>query len=267
MLSGLCYSPFTKDTPQSGSTVTPEFVTAQLDTIAPDTKGIRTFSSGGIGVDIATIAKSKGLYVAAGCDIEQDPARNEEEVNALIALVRSGKADLAVVGEETLYFNYVDEAKLIEYMKRVKAAGAKVTTSDTWGEFIGHPNVIAECDVILANMFPYWENVNIDKAVPYLANSFRKVSKVAKGKEVLVETGWPTEGEQKGEAVASPANARRFLDSFRDWARSHGVSYYYFEAFDELWKATHEGQVGAHWGIWDQDGNLKPVMTGVFGTE
>jgi exo-beta-1,3-glucanase (GH17 family) len=265
MLSGLCYSPFTKDSPSSGATVTPEFITGQVEAIAPYTKGIRTFVSQGVGTDIAGIASSRGLYVAAGCDIEQDPARNEAEVNALVDLVRAGKADLAVVGEETLYFNYVSEAQLIEYMKRLKAAGAKVTTSDTWGEYISHPNVIAQCDVILANMFPYWENVSIDKAVPYLANSYRKVKAAAHGKQVLVETGWPSSGEQKGQAVASPANARAFLVSFRDWARAHNVDYYYFEAFDEPWKASHEGQVGAHWGIWDQDGNLKPEMAGVFG--
>ncbi|HWQ50043.1 MAG TPA: hypothetical protein VN414_14085 [Methanosarcina sp.] len=35
---------------------------------------------------------------------------------------------------------------------------------------------------------------------------------------------------------------------------------FYFEAFDESWKATNEGPQGVHWGIWDKDGNMKPGM-------
>jgi exo-beta-1,3-glucanase (GH17 family) len=42
------------------------------------------------------------------------------------------------------------------------------------------------------------------------------------------------------------------------------ADYYYFEAFDESWKAAYEGPQGAHWGSWTQDGTLKPGMQAVF---
>ena len=29
--------------------------------------------------------------------------------------------------------------------------------------------------------------------------------------------------------------------------------------FDEAWKVDAEGDVGAYWGLWDKDGNLKYV--------
>jgi exo-beta-1,3-glucanase (GH17 family) len=263
-LSGLCFSPFVKDSPAQGGSIIPTVVEQLLDTIAPHTLGIRTFSSTGIGVDIARAANARGLSVAAGCNIEGDMAANDIQVDGLIELCRSGLASIAVVGEETLYFKFLSEEQLIDYIRRVKAAGAKVTTSETWGELIGHPAVISECDVVMANMFPYWEEVNIRDSIEYLDSCYRKVKKAAGDKEVIVETGWPSEGEAKGEAVASPENARTFLQDFTAWARDRGVAYFYFEAFDEPWKANREGSVGAHWGIWDSNGQLKPSMTGVF---
>jgi hypothetical protein len=59
-------------------------------------------------------------------------------------------------------------------------------------------------------------------------------------------------------------NAALYFLNFVSWARVEGVSYLYFEAFDETWKAAYEGPQGAHWGVWDKYGNLKPGMQNVF---
>ena len=32
---------------------------------------------------------------------------------------------------------------------------------------------------------------------------------------------------------------------------------FYFSSFDESWKVGDEGDVGAYWGLWDEQGNLK----------
>jgi len=32
---------------------------------------------------------------------------------------------------------------------------------------------------------------------------------------------------------------------------------FYFSSFDETWKIEKEGDVGAYWGLWGKDGNLK----------
>jgi hypothetical protein len=87
----------------------------------------------------------------------------------------------------------------------------------------------------------------------------------AGGKKVVVsETGWPSGGNTVGGAVPSPeAAAAQFLN-FVSWARANSVDYFYFEAFDESWKAAAEGPQGAHWGIWDSAGNMKPGMQAVF---
>jgi exo-beta-1,3-glucanase (GH17 family) len=32
---------------------------------------------------------------------------------------------------------------------------------------------------------------------------------------------------------------------------------FYFSSFDESWKVGPEGEVGAHWGLWDKNETLK----------
>ena len=56
----------------------------------------------------------------------------------------------------------------------------------------------------------------------------------------------------------------RYFNDFVSWARKNNAQYFYFEAFDETWKATNEGPQGAHWGIWDKDGNMKTGMETIF---
>jgi len=263
-LQGLCFSPYPSGTPA----VEPAAGEADrlLGIVAPYTDGIRTFSSTGTASDPARVAKSKGLYVAAGADVETDPARNDVQVNAAIRLASSGGADMAVIGEESIFYNFVSESALISYLDRAHAAGVKATTSETWGELIGHPKVIAACDVLVANMFPYWENIDIKNSISYLQSCYNKTKAAAGGKEVIVETGWPSAGAQHGAAVANPQNAAYFLGAFTYWARAHHVKYFYFEAFDEPWKVAHEGEVGGHWGIWDTSGSPKTGMSASVGT-
>jgi exo-beta-1,3-glucanase (GH17 family) len=264
-LSGLCFSPFLEKGPSESDAVSPERVAELMDAVLPYVKGIRTFSSTGIGSVIPGLADERGLYVAAGCDLSDDPAYNEQEVGGLVELCRSGAVDLAVVGEEALFYSVISEADLIGYIRRVKETGVPVTTSETWGQVIAHPNVAAECDVVTANMFPYWEDVDVRDSRDYLGSSYGLVKEAVGDKEVVITTGWPSAGEPKGAAVPSAENARYYLSNFMSWAAARGVDYFYFEAFDEPWKAGREGEVGRHWGLWDSSAVMKPYALSVLG--
>ena len=55
--------------------------------------------------------------------------------------------------------------------------------------------------------------------------------------------GW---GPTRGQAVPDLENQRRFFYGFLATAERHDIEFYYFDAFDELWK--REGGVGSHWG-------------------
>lgn len=43
----------------------------------------------------------------------------------------------------------------------------------------------------------------------------------------------------------------------QDWAKNRNIELFYFSSFDESWKIEQEGKVGAGWGIWDKNEQLK----------
>lgn len=250
--SGLCFSPYpTADRDAAGP------VEELLEEIAPHTGGIRTFGSTGDWATIPGMAKELGLYTAAGAGITDDPEYSASQVAGLIDLVKTGDVDLAVVGDENLMWETASESRMLTYIRRVKKAGIPTTTSEGWEELLAHPAVVREVDVVVMNVFPFWEGIARDDSVDYIDAAYRKVKARAGGKEVIVETGWPSAGEPEREAVPSSENAGAYLREFDSWARANGVRYFYFEAIDEPWKRRTEGSVGPHWGLWDRDGKMK----------
>ncbi|MFH0822597.1 MAG: glycosyltransferase [Pseudomonadota bacterium] len=63
-------------------------------------------------------------------------------------------------------------------------------------------------------------------------------------------------------ATPSAANQGSFLRRFLARAEAEGFDYYVLEAFDQPWKASFEGSVGAHWGVYDADRKLKFPLSG-----
>lgn len=57
--------------------------------------------------------------------------------------------------------------------------------------------------------------------------------------------------------MPSYENAIRYFINAYTWADEADVEIFYFSSFDELWKVGAEGDVGAYWGLWDINGNLK----------
>jgi exo-beta-1,3-glucanase (GH17 family) len=163
-----------------------------------------------------------------------------------------------------LLSNALPENQLISYIKQVKAGGVPTGTSDSYDAWINHPALIAECDVILMNIYPYWEGMPVEQSASYVASAYQRVKALAGAKPVIVETGWPSGGAACGAAVPSPANSARYLSEFMSWARANGVPYFYFEAFDEMWKISREGACGGSWGLWDKNGALKPEVAKVI---
>lgn len=262
------FSPYISKDPTVGQTVSEEEVRDLLKLVFPYINGLRTYSSTKGSEYIAKLAKARGLYVVAGCTLTGNQTNDEAEIAALIVLIQKGYVDMAIVGTETLYNNYLTEAQLISYINQVKAYGVPTTTNDTWWELYTHPSLMAACDIIIANFYPFWEKVAIEKAARNIEVNYNRLKDSAGGKEIIIgEIGWPSAGGTYGDAVASNANAAAFFLNFISWARAKNVKYYYFEAFDENFKIVKEGEYGRHWGIWDKYLVMKPDMIKVFNGE
>jgi GPH family glycoside/pentoside/hexuronide:cation symporter len=130
---------------------------------------------------------------------------------------------------------------------------------DAYDQFLERPALVAACDVLLPNCYPFWEGAPIELAAQYLRRMHGLV-KAAAGEDktvIVTETGWPAQGQAVGQAQPSEENAMRYFVDVQQWARREGIKLYYFSSFDEPWKHEHEGEVGTQWGLWDKDERLK----------
>jgi exo-beta-1,3-glucanase (GH17 family) len=267
-LHGIDFSPYMDgQDPNLGSRVSEQQLSERLAIIAPYVDRARSFGSTAGLEHFGRLAHQRNLEAWAGAWIGKDNNANDLEIDNLIAAGKAGQADVLIVGSEVLLRNDQTETGLIEYIRKVKQAvpGVPVTTAEVYGVLLTRPSLIAEIDLVMVNYYPYWEGIKLELAISYVHGRHQQVKAISGGKQVVVsETGWPSGGNQVGEAVPSPENAAFYFLNFVSWARANDVPYFYFEAFDESWKAAYEGPQGAHWGIWDKDGNMKPGMQAVF---
>ena len=168
--------------------------------------------------------------------------------------------DIAAVGNEVMYRKDLTEEQLLGYIQRVKDALPDIPVGyvDAYYEFEDRPAITEICDVILANCYPFWEGCAIEYSLLYMKDMFRRTQKVAAGKKVIItETGWPNQGETFHGAKPSQENAIRYFLNTQQWGQTDNIDIFYFSSFDESWKVGAEGDVGAFWGLWDKDEQLK----------
>ncbi len=258
-IHGLCFSPYSEGQ-DIGDILSESQIRKRMEIIEPYTQWVRSFSCTDGNQFIPQVAREKGLKTMVGAWIGKDKARNEKEIQGLIALGKAGMIDIAAVGNEVLLRSELSEAEILEYMQRVKAAlpGIPVGYVDAYYQLIQRPELLAACDVILTNCYPFWEGSDIHKAAGYLKRMYQLTLEVSKGKQVIItETGWPNKGSKREAAEPSSVNAMKYFINVSKWQKENDLPLFYFTSFDESWKLHHEGDVGAGWGIWDQNEHLK----------
>ena len=259
-LHGLCFSPYLEGQ-KVGDIISESQIQKRLEVISPFTKWIRTFSCSDGNELIPKVAHQKGLKTVVGVWISDDKERNEKEINSLISLARTGFVDIAAVGNEVLHRGDISEQELLKYIKRVREAlpdNIQIGYADAYYQFLDKPVLVEACDIILANCYPFWEGSDNAYAISYLEEMYELTQKNAKGKKVIItETGWPNIGENVQAAIPSNSNAMKYFIAVQEWAKNKNIELFYFSSFDEPWKVNQEGEVGAGWGIWDKNENLK----------
>jgi exo-beta-1,3-glucanase (GH17 family) len=260
-IHGITFSPYIEGQ-GPGTQLDAEQIRERLKFIQPYVRWVRSFSCTEGNELIPRIAAESGLKTMVGVWLDDDRENNEKELASAIDVASAGHADIVAVGNEVLLRGELSEDELIDYIQRAKQAvpGVDVGYVDAYFKFADHPRVTEACDVILANCYPFWESCPADYALLYMKDMYRRAVQAANGRKVIIsETGWPNMGTPFWGAVPSVENAIKYFINTYQWAEEEGVEIFYFSAFDETWKVDKEGDVGAYWGLWDKDGNLKYV--------
>ena len=258
-IHGLCFSPY-EEGQEPGDPISEAQIRKKIEIILPYTKWIRTFSCTEGNEQIPKIAKEYGLKTLVGAWLGDDNQVNENEIKGLIALSKAGFVDVAAVGNEVMYRGDLEEAELISFINHVKKEIPNIPVGyvDAYYEFSDRPKITEVCDVILANCYPYWEGCSLEYSLVYMKQMYQQALNASNGKKVIItETGWPSKGTSVEGAHPSYDNALRYFINAQKWSKEDAVEMFYFSSFDESWKVDAEGDVGAYWGLWDKDENLK----------
>ena len=258
-MHGLCFSPY-MDNQEPGSELSEAQIRRRLEIIKPYTNWIRSFSCTEGNELIPKIAKEYGLKTLVGAWLGDDAETNVKEMEGLILLANDGYVDVAAVGNEVMYRGDLSEDELIGFINQAKheIKGVPVGYVDAYYEFADRPEITEACDVILANCYPFWEGCDQDYSLLYMKDMFHRAQRAGNGKKVIItETGWPNKGTNLEGAFPSEVNALKYFINAQKWSREESIEMFYFSSFDEAWKVGSEGDVGAFWGLWDKNENLK----------
>jgi exo-beta-1,3-glucanase (GH17 family) len=264
-LAGLAYSPshIGQDPTQGGGFPSSEEIEADMLTLAPLTRYIRTYSATGPASEIVRAAERARVCVALGIDLSKNTAANAREMTGAEGLASNNAVRSIIVGNEVLQRGDLSEAQLRSDIEQVRAKlgrAVPITTAETYMQWMKHPELAQAVDFITVHIYPFWQRIPIDAAIPFLDQVYTQLQKTFPDKQIVIgETGWPSAGPAYGAAVPSAANQARYLREFVNWAQAKGMQYFYFDAFDEGWKVDEAG-VGTHWGLYQQDGEVKPAL-------
>lgn len=260
-MHGLCFSPY-EEGQGPGFQISEDQIRRRMKIIKPYTKWIRSFSCTDGNEAIPRIAHEFGIKTMVGAWLGDDADINKREIANLIKLAKEGHVDIAAVGNEVMYRQDLSEKELLAFIYQVKNEIPDIPVGyvDAYYEFTNRPKITEACDVILANCYPFWEGCSIEYSLIYMKEMYNQAVKAAKGKKVIIsETGWPTMGGNFEGSYPSFENARNYFINTQQWSQADDIEIFYFSSFDESWKVGSEGDVGAYWGLWDKDGNLKKM--------
>ena len=270
-LKWINFSPYTKpgQNPNSLTSIPEAQIIELLDSLKPWVEGIRTFGTQQGLENIPYLAKQRGFKVILGIWLgrEDTPAgvmANAQQIANGIAIANAGYADRVIVGSEVLLRDDLPATKLVGYINAVKQAipdSIPVSCADSYHELVCNPEVVAACDFLAPNIYPFWEGIPVKYAIRCFDLAVKCLQTVAAGKEIFVsESGWRTWGQaNNGSSTPSLPDAIQYNRELLGWSKAFGIAVNLFSAYDEPWKASDDG-----WGIFDNKGIMKPGMDTLF---
>lgn len=255
------YTPFRgNQTPFDQSLVIPPAqIEEDLAQLKTETDCVRTYAVNQ-GLDqVVPIAGRLGLKVLMGVWIGNNAADNEAEIARAIKLAKAHRQVLkgVIVGNEVLLRREQTADTVIDMLRRVRAeTGVPVTYADVWEFWLRYPQVADAVDFITIHILPYWEDdpIPADQGVAHIAGILQQIEQAFPGKTIFVgETGYPSAGRQREQAVPGLIEQARFIREFLTFAHIRQLDYNVIEAFDQPWKRQLEGTAGGYWGVFGEN--------------
>jgi len=272
-LNSLSYAPFREgQSPLLAVFPSPAQIDEDLKLLSEKTHTFRTYSSTE-GMDVVPpLARKYGLKMIQGAWIGYVDTGNQKEIDELVKAANAYPDVIkrVIVGNEVLLRGERTPEELVDYIRQVKSRIKQpVSYADVWSMYMKHPDLINEVDYITIHILPYWEDepIPVDKAPAHIQRIYQQVrdeaDRIAPGKPILIgESGWPSEGKQRGWAVPSIVNEAKFIRGLLKVAADNNFDVNIVESFNQPWKSELEGVVGGNWGLFSADREEVFPLTG-----
>ena len=281
-LSVVAYSPYRDGQAPGGAQPSKDDVKADLVMLKPFVDGVRVYGTDGANAYIPALCDELGIDLHIGAWID-GIASDEPNVHALATVVKENHPSIktAIVGNEVLARsakNLMTEEKLIALINIFKAdiAGTtptyKIAAADTYPQWmLKRPNLAAAVDLVIWHTYGWWSGVDVADAYTVVSARYDDMLAAYPGKPMILgETGWPSQidhmsTDKTTTSVGSEANQAKFYHDALVGMRARNLPMWMFSSIDEKWKGTSgEGEVGAHWGIWDSARQPKAAVAAIM---
>lgn len=273
----ICYSGYREGQhPDRGLYPSRKQVLEDLRLLERHWKLIRLYGSDRHSEDVLETIKAHRLRlrVMLGIWLNGKPekaAENDAQIAKGIALAKRYRNIVVAVsvGNEALVSwsdHRMEEARMVGYVQTVKAAvPCRVTVADDFLYWSQPGNqLVQHLDFITLHTYPLWGRQDIDEAMGTTVRNFETIRKLYPNKTLVFgEVGWATytEGDKHAPRAGDETKQKRYFEDIHAWAKSAGVTTFFFEAFDEPWKG--QGTEG-HWGVFTEGRRAKPVVQALF---
>lgn len=241
-------------------------------------------------LDVLQLKDSIKLY--AGVWLDTNTTTNSRQLAQLYSMLGKYGSDPflgVIVGNEVLFRQDMTETQLIAQITSVRKnltangmSSLKVATSDLGSSWT---DTLAEAvDVVMSNIHPFFGGVAAPEAAAWTwqywqTNDVPTTAGLTGKQQIIAETGWPSGGgndctdgsgtsitcaSATAGAVAGVAEMNTFMSGWICDALSNGTEYFWFEAFDEPWKAIYNTATEKwedQWGLMYVNRTLKPGLS------
>lgn len=213
------------------------------------------------GVDCSQIenvlkAKSSNQKIFAGIFDVSQISQGVDSIASAIEAAGASWDDFHTisVGNELVNNAQATPDQIKGYVKELKSALSSTAYSgpavavDTFIATINNPDLCDASDYIAINAHAFFDgHIEAADAGAWVLQQIQIVSTVCPGKQVMVvETGWPSQGDSNGVAVPSKSNQKAAISSIKETCGDDAIL---FTAFNDLWKTDGPFNAEKYWGL------------------
>ncbi|CDK29146.1 unnamed protein product [Kuraishia capsulata CBS 1993] len=214
------------------------------------------------------------MTVSLGVWLGSEPRLNDIQLESMEEVLRRFPRNMfedVFVGNEVLFRHDQNSSEIAQNILKAKKIAASIGYDDLP---IGISEVgsivdavlLETADIVGCNIHPFFSGEPVQMATKWTLDCLKNQVKALrddlglKTELSITEAGWPYNGGSFVASVAGPKHFQYFLDQYVCEMYHQNYSWYFFEAFDEPWKATWntaDRTWETQWGLFTANRSLK----------